>query len=106
MKTRLGTSIPALAVLGLILALPIKAHATRLLSADIVDDIIEKLEASPGLHVIVDLDAQTVSTPDGATYSFDIDAYQKRCLQEGLDELGYTLTQMGQIEAFERDYAY
>ena len=76
------------------------------LSADIVDDLIERIEASPGLHVIVDLDSQVVRTTDGLSHPFEIDAYLKRCLMEGLDELGYTLTQMGQIEAFERTYAY
>ncbi|MDP9152788.1 MAG: 3-isopropylmalate dehydratase small subunit [Pseudomonadota bacterium] len=77
-----------------------------LLAADVVDEMIGKIEASPGLHVSVDLDAQTVSTPDGVSHTFSIDAYQKRCLKEGLDELGYTLTQLDRIEAFERNYAY
>jgi 3-isopropylmalate/(R)-2-methylmalate dehydratase small subunit len=77
-----------------------------LLDADVVNIMIEKIAACPGLHVAIDIDAQTVSTPDGESYKFDIDAYQKRCLKEGLDELGYTLTQMGRIEAFERTYPY
>ncbi|CAB3708209.1 3-isopropylmalate dehydratase small subunit [Trinickia soli] len=77
-----------------------------LLPAQDVAAIIRKLEAQPGLHVSVDLDAQIVSTPDGVSHHFDIDPYQKRCLQDGLDELGYTLTQLDRIEAFERDYAY
>jgi 3-isopropylmalate/(R)-2-methylmalate dehydratase small subunit len=33
-------------------------------------------------------------------------AYAKRCLREGLDELGYTLTQLDRIKAFERGYAH
>jgi 3-isopropylmalate/(R)-2-methylmalate dehydratase small subunit len=77
-----------------------------LLPVDAIDEMIEKIEASPGLHVTVDPDAQTVSTPDGASHTFDIDPYQKRCLKEGLDELGYTLTQLDLIEAFERGYAF
>lgn len=77
-----------------------------LLPKETVDRMIEKIEAQPGLHVTVDLEAQTVSTPDGDTHAFSVDAYQKHCLLEGLDELGYTLTQMNRIEAFERDYAY
>jgi len=77
-----------------------------LLPADVIDEMIAKIEASPGLHVIVDLDAQTVSTPDGVSHGFIMDSYQKRCLKEGLDELGYTLTQLDRIEAFERGYAY
>jgi 3-isopropylmalate/(R)-2-methylmalate dehydratase small subunit len=77
-----------------------------LLPADDVAEMIRKIEAQPGLHVRVDLEAQTVSTPDGVSHRFDIDPYQKRCLMEGLDELGYTLTQLDRIEAFERDYAF
>jgi 3-isopropylmalate/(R)-2-methylmalate dehydratase small subunit len=77
-----------------------------LLPADVVDRMIDRIEAQPGLHVVVDLDAQTVSTPDGDTHAFSIDPYRKHCLLEGLDELGYTLTQIERIEAFERDYAY
>jgi len=76
------------------------------LAHDAVDRMIERIEAQPGLHVAVDLDAQTVSTPGGDTHAFPIDAYQKRCLLEGLDELGYTLTQIERIEAFEREHAY
>jgi 3-isopropylmalate/(R)-2-methylmalate dehydratase small subunit len=77
-----------------------------LLPAAVVGEMIAKIEARPGMHVIVDLDAQTVSMPDGVSHGFDIDPYQKRCLKEGLDELGYTLTQLERIEAFERSYAY
>jgi len=40
----------------------------------------------------------------GKQFHFDIDAYRKRCLLSGLDELGYTLTQLDKIEAFERGY--
>ncbi|SIT45839.1 3-isopropylmalate isomerase subunit [Paraburkholderia piptadeniae] len=78
---------------------------TVLLPADVVDGLIDRIAAEPGLHVTVDLEAQTVSTADGDTHAFSIDAYLKRCLLEGLDELGFTLTQMERIEAFERDYA-
>jgi 3-isopropylmalate/(R)-2-methylmalate dehydratase small subunit len=77
-----------------------------LLPAEDVAEMIRKIEAQPGLHVRVDLEAQTVSTLDGVSHRFDIDTYQKRCLIEGLDELGYTLTQLDRIEAFERDYAF
>jgi 3-isopropylmalate/(R)-2-methylmalate dehydratase small subunit len=79
---------------------------TVLLPANDVDEIIRKVEAQPGLHVTVDLEAQTVSTPDGVTHAFEIDAYLKGCLTKGLDELGYTLTQLDRIKAFERDYAH
>jgi 3-isopropylmalate/(R)-2-methylmalate dehydratase small subunit len=79
---------------------------TITLPADAVAEMIRKIEAEPGLHVAVDLDAQTVATADGVSHAFDIDPYLKRCLKEGLDELGYTLTQLDRIAAFERNYAH
>jgi 3-isopropylmalate/(R)-2-methylmalate dehydratase small subunit len=79
---------------------------TITLPADAVAEMIRKIEAEPGLHVAVDLDAQTVATADGVSRTFDIDPYLKRCLKEGLDELGYTLTQLDRIAAFERNYAH
>jgi 3-isopropylmalate/(R)-2-methylmalate dehydratase small subunit len=63
--------------------------------------LIGALEAKPGAHMQVDLAAQTVTGADGKTYRFDIDAYRKRCLIEGLDELAFTLSQRDAIKAFE-----
>jgi 3-isopropylmalate/(R)-2-methylmalate dehydratase small subunit len=63
--------------------------------------LIGALDAKPGAHMQVDLAAQTVTGADGKTYRFDIDAYRKRCLLEGLDELAFTLSQRDAIKAFE-----
>jgi 3-isopropylmalate/(R)-2-methylmalate dehydratase small subunit len=63
------------------------------------------LEANPGAHMRIDLSAQTVTGADGKTYRFDIDAYRKRCLIEGLDELAFTLSQRDAIAAFEQKHA-
>jgi 3-isopropylmalate/(R)-2-methylmalate dehydratase small subunit len=63
--------------------------------------LIGALEAKPGAHMQVDLAAQTVTGADGKAYRFDIDAYRKRCLIEGLDELAFTLSQRDAIKAFE-----
>ena len=63
--------------------------------------------ARPGLEIAVDLEAQTVAIPgsrEGIPHRFEIDAYRKKCLLSGLDELGYTLTQLDKIESFERSY--
>ncbi len=67
--------------------------------------LIAALEAKPGAHMKVDLAAQTVTGADGKTYKFDIDAYRKRCLLEGLDEMSFTLTQRDAIAAFEQKHA-
>jgi 3-isopropylmalate/(R)-2-methylmalate dehydratase small subunit len=55
--------------------------------------------------VKVDLAAQTLSLPDGAAVQFDVDAFSKHCLLEGVDELGYILQQQDAIGAFEQRYA-
>jgi 3-isopropylmalate/(R)-2-methylmalate dehydratase small subunit len=67
--------------------------------------LIAALEAKPGAHMQVDLAAQTVTGADGKTYRFEIDAYRKRCLIEGLDELAFTLSQRDAIAAFEQKHA-
>jgi 3-isopropylmalate/(R)-2-methylmalate dehydratase small subunit len=64
--------------------------------------LIAALEAKAGAHMQIDLAAQTVTGADGKSYRFDIDAYRKRCLIEGLDELAFTLGQRDAIAAFEQ----
>jgi len=66
--------------------------------------MIRELLAAPGTRMRVDLVEQWVVGPDGARHSFEVEPFAKHCLVEGLDELGFTLSQMPQIEAFERRY--
>ena len=74
------------------------------LPTDVVDEAIEALLAKPGGTVEVDLEATTVTLPDGSTHDFAIDPFARHCLLQGLDELDYTLSQIEHIEAFERRY--
>jgi 3-isopropylmalate/(R)-2-methylmalate dehydratase small subunit len=67
----------------------------------VVAGLLMQLAKSKGARIAVDLPSQTVRTPEGATHAFAIDAFAKRCLLEGLDEIGYTLTQLDQVIAFE-----
>jgi 3-isopropylmalate/(R)-2-methylmalate dehydratase small subunit len=67
--------------------------------------MIHALQAEPDLEIAVDLAAQTVSLPNGPAHRFDIDPYRKRLLLNGLDELGFTLSQMDAVTAFEKTYA-
>jgi len=64
----------------------------------------KQLHARPGATIKVDLPSQTVTGPDGKTYRFDIDAFRKKCLVEGLDDVGLTLTHEAAIAAFEKSY--
>ena len=62
-----------------------------------------KLLAAPGATVRIDLEAQTVTLPDGAAAKFPIDGFSRTCLMNGVDELGWLLAQDEAISAFERN---
>jgi len=64
----------------------------------------EQLHRWPGATIRVDLPAQTVTGPDGSTYRFAIDGFRKKCLLEGLDDIGITLQHEAAIAAFETQY--
>jgi 3-isopropylmalate dehydratase small subunit len=67
-------------------------------------EVCDKLATAAGgaNHVFtVDLGSQTVTTPDGETYSFEIDPGRKSNLMAGLDEIGASLTAAAEIDAFE-----
>ncbi len=49
----------------------------------------------------VDLEAQTITTSDGESFSFDVDPFRKHCLLNGLDDIGLTMEKADSIEAFE-----
>jgi 3-isopropylmalate/(R)-2-methylmalate dehydratase small subunit len=70
----------------------------------VVAGILQALQARPGAHIVVDLAAQNVTTPDGATHGFQVDAFSKQCLLQGMDEIDYTLTLTDRIAAFERQH--
>jgi 3-isopropylmalate/(R)-2-methylmalate dehydratase small subunit len=60
------------------------------------------LIANPGAEVEVDLPASTLRLPDGRAVPFPIEAFSRYCLMNGIDELGYLLSQSAAIEAYER----
>ena len=67
-----------------------------------VDHLFNEVKAFPGYRLIVDLDKQIVSTSNGSVvYPFEIDAFRKYCLLNGLDDIGLTLRQTDLIRAFE-----
>jgi 3-isopropylmalate/(R)-2-methylmalate dehydratase small subunit len=72
------------------------------LREDEVDRLFYDAASFPGFRLVVDLDSQTVSTVDGSqTFRFDVDAFRKYCLLNGLDEIGLTLRHADKIRAFE-----
>lgn len=71
------------------------------LEAAQVDALFKVIEATPGYQLTVDLLAQTVTTPAGDSYNFEVDAFRKHCLLEGLDDIGLTLQHAESIRAYE-----
>jgi 3-isopropylmalate/(R)-2-methylmalate dehydratase small subunit len=71
------------------------------LDPKIIDKMLREVQANPGYRVAVDLETQTVTTPSGESFAFDIDPFRKHCLLNGLDEIGLTLQQAEKIKAFE-----
>ncbi|EHK72860.1 isopropylmalate isomerase small subunit [Pseudomonas psychrotolerans L19] len=69
-----------------------------------VDELFRQVEASEGYHLVVDLESQTVRRPDGVALSFEIDAFRKHCLLNGLDDIGLTLQDADAIASFEDRY--
>jgi 3-isopropylmalate/(R)-2-methylmalate dehydratase small subunit len=72
------------------------------LRADEVDALFAAAMGDPPLQLVVDLAEQTVSAPDGAQhYRFEIDAFRKHCLMNGLDDVALTLAKAEAIRDFE-----
>ena len=67
-----------------------------------VDQLFKEVEAQPGYQLTVDLAAQTVTTPSGASFHFDVDPFRKDCLLNGSDEIELTLQNETDISAYEQ----
>jgi 3-isopropylmalate/(R)-2-methylmalate dehydratase small subunit len=64
----------------------------------------QQLRDQPGAQIGIDLETQTVTGPDGATYRFEIDANHKERLLKGLDDIGLVMQNIKEIEAFEKKH--
>ncbi len=60
-----------------------------------------RLLAHPGAEVDIDLETARLTLPSGASVSFPIEAFARHCLLNGVDELGYLRSKLGDIERFE-----
>ena len=68
--------------------------------------LMNDAESGSNARIIVDLKAQAISRPDGTVYTFEIDPFRKRCLLDGLDDIGLTLERGVAITAYEvKSYA-
>ncbi|HET7211309.1 MAG TPA: 3-isopropylmalate dehydratase small subunit [Methyloceanibacter sp.] len=67
-----------------------------------IDKLIDDAGRGANATLTIDLPAQEIRGPDGGVIRFDIDPFRKRCLIEGLDDIGLTLEKAGEIDAFEQ----
>lgn len=71
------------------------------LPEETVNMLLDLVEEEPDTNILIDLASQSVTLPDGQTLDFAIDPFRKKCLQEGLDDLGYLLSKDDVISAHE-----
>jgi 3-isopropylmalate/(R)-2-methylmalate dehydratase small subunit len=65
------------------------------------DALMKDAEKGANARIEVDLVAQTVTSSDGEAYAFEVDAFKKHCLLNGLDDIGLTMEKAAAIDAFE-----
>ena len=56
----------------------------------------------PGVEVNIDVETTTLSLPEGTTVKFPLEGFARYCLLNGVDELGYLLSQSAAIAAYEQ----
>ncbi|HEY3366539.1 MAG TPA: 3-isopropylmalate dehydratase small subunit [Symbiobacteriaceae bacterium] len=71
------------------------------LPAEQVAKVMRRAESTPGYKLTVDVAAQTISDGDGFSVAFEVDAFRKHCLVNGLDDIGLTLQRASVIAAYE-----
>ena len=71
------------------------------LSASQVDTLFQAVAAQEGYQLTVDLQQQTITTPDNTSMAFEVDEFRKHCLLNGLDDIGLTLQHVDDIKAYE-----
>lgn len=71
------------------------------LPQDAVNALMEDAKKGANARITVDLESQTVTASDGQTFSFEVDAFKKHCLLNGLDDIGLTLENVTAIDSFE-----
>jgi 3-isopropylmalate/(R)-2-methylmalate dehydratase small subunit len=75
--------------------LPIKV------SPEDLEKLMDDARRGANATLTVDLAAQEIKGPDGGTVRFEVDAFRKHCLIEGLDDIGLTMVERGAIGSFE-----
>jgi 3-isopropylmalate/(R)-2-methylmalate dehydratase small subunit len=66
-----------------------------------IDKLLDDASRGANATITVDLERQEIRGPDGGTIRFDIDPFRKKCLIEGLDDIGLTLVKKDRIDSYE-----
>ncbi len=72
-----------------------------IVSQENLDKLFEDADRGANATLTIDLPAQEIRGPDGGTVHFEIDPFRKRCLLEGLDDIGLTLEKAASIATYE-----
>ena len=68
-----------------------------------VDKLMDDAKRGANATISIDLENQTINGPDGGTIAFEVDAFRKTCLLEGLDDIGLTLQKGEAIDTYEAE---
>ena len=71
------------------------------LEEEVVERLFQETYENDGYQLSIDLEAKTVSTPSGESFSFDVDDFRRHCLLNGLDDIGVTLEDADLIRDYE-----
>ncbi|MGR3662424.1 MAG: 3-isopropylmalate dehydratase small subunit [Paracoccaceae bacterium] len=68
-----------------------------------VDMLMKEAERGANARITVNLETQEISTSDGEVIKFEVDAFKRKCLLEGLDDIALTLEKSAAIDTFEAE---
>ena len=75
------------------------------LPQEAVDVLMDDARKGANARITVDLEAQTVTSSDGQSFSFEMDPFRKHCLLNGLDDIGLTMEKATKIDSYESQMA-
>ncbi len=74
-------------------------------SPEDLEKLFDDAERGSNATLTIDLEHQVIRGPDGGSITFDIDAFRKHCLLNGLDDIGLTLEKAPAIDTYEQKLA-
>ena len=75
------------------------------LDESVVDQLFKDVAATEGYELTINLEDQKIIKPSGEEIPFDVDAFRKHCLLNGLDDIGLTLQDSADIKDYENKRA-